>query len=121
MKKYCAEFLGTLVLVLFGTGIAVVSNGNLIATSLAFGLAIVAMAYSIGKISGCHVNPAVSIACFLDGSLDAGAVVLDRFLRHHLTHIGAARGIADIAGSAAHEGDRQLRQDNHLHQSSPPQ
>ena len=70
MRKYLAEFLGTLVLVLFGTGIAVVSNGNLIATSLAFGLAIVAMAYSIGKISGCHVNPAVSLAMYLNKKME---------------------------------------------------
>lgn len=65
MKKYIAEFIGTLVLVLFGTGIAVVSGGDLVATSLAFGLAIVAEAYVIGGISGCHVNPAVSLAMVL--------------------------------------------------------
>ncbi|MBR2678385.1 MAG: aquaporin [Bacilli bacterium] len=65
MKKYCAEFIGTLVLVLFGTGIAVVSGGNLVATALAFGLAIVSMAYVIGNVSGCHVNPAVSFAMWL--------------------------------------------------------
>ena len=65
MKKYIAEFLGTLVLVLFGTGIAVVSGGDLVATSLAFGLAIVACAYVIGNISGCHVNPAVSFAMLI--------------------------------------------------------
>ena len=66
MKKYIAEFIGTLVLVLFGTGIAVVSEGNLVATSLAFGLAIIAEAYVIGDISGCHVNPAVSLAMLLN-------------------------------------------------------
>lgn len=65
MKKYVAEFIGTLVLVLFGTGIAVVSGGDLVATALAFGLAIVAEAYVIGDISGCHVNPAVSLAMLL--------------------------------------------------------
>ena len=65
MRKYFAEFIGTLVLVLFGTGIAVVSGGDLVATSLAFGLAIVAMAYAIGSISGCHVNPAVSLAMLM--------------------------------------------------------
>jgi len=65
MKKYISEFIGTAVLVLFGTGIAVVSGGNLVATSLAFGLAIVAMAYVIGNISGCHVNPAVSLAMLI--------------------------------------------------------
>lgn len=69
MKKYIAEFIGTLVLVLFGTGIAVVSGGDLVATSLAFGLAIVAEAYVIGSISGCHVNPAVSLAMFLNKKL----------------------------------------------------
>lgn len=71
LKKYIAEFIGTLTLVLFGTGIAIVSGGNLVATSLAFGLAIVAMAYAIGRISGCHVNPAVSLAMFLDKRITA--------------------------------------------------
>ena len=66
MKKYIAEFIGTFTLVLFGTGIAVVSGGNLVATALAFGLAIVASAYVIGGISGCHVNPAVSLAMLID-------------------------------------------------------
>ena len=65
MRKYLAEFLGTLTLVLFGCGIAVVSGGNLVATALAFGLAIVAAAYAIGDISGCHVNPAVSLAMLI--------------------------------------------------------
>ena len=66
MKKYIAEFIGTLTLVLFGCGIAVVSGGNLVATALAFGLAIVASAYAIGDISGCHVNPAVSFAMLIN-------------------------------------------------------
>ena len=65
MKKYICEFIGTLVLVLFGCGTAVVTGGDLVLTSLAFGLSIVAMAYSIGNISGCHVNPAVSLAMLL--------------------------------------------------------
>ena len=69
MKKYVAEFIGTLVLVLFGTGIAVVSGGNLVATSLAFGLAIIAEAYVIGNISGCHVNPAVSLAMLISNKM----------------------------------------------------
>ena len=70
MRKYIAEFIGTLTLVLFGCGIAVVSGGNLVATSLAFGLAIVAMAYVIGNISGCHVNPAVSLAMFISKKME---------------------------------------------------
>ena len=69
MKKYVAEFIGTFVLVFFGTGIAVVSNGNLVATALAFGLAIIAEAYVIGNISGCHVNPAVSLAMLISGKM----------------------------------------------------
>ena len=69
MKKYIAESIGTFILVLFGTGVAVVSNCNLVATSLAFGLAIVAAAYVIGDISGCHVNPAVSLAMLIDGRM----------------------------------------------------
>jgi len=71
MKKYIAEFIGTLVLVLFGTGIAVVSGGDLVATALAFGLAIVAEAYVIGDISGCHVNPAVSLAMLISKKMTA--------------------------------------------------
>jgi len=65
MKKYISEFIGTAVLVIFGCGIAVVSGGDLVATALAFGLAIVAMAYVIGNVSGCHVNPAVSLAMLI--------------------------------------------------------
>ena len=69
MKKYIAEVVGTFILVFFGTGVAVISNGNIIATSLAFGLAIVAAAYVIGGISGCHVNPAVSLSMVLTNKM----------------------------------------------------
>jgi MIP family channel proteins len=65
MRKYLCEFLGTCVLVLFGCGVAVFTN-NLLAIALAFGLSIIAVAYTIGKISGCHVNPAVSFAMWID-------------------------------------------------------
>lgn len=66
MKKYLCEFLGTCVLVLFGCGVAVLSNADLVATALAFGLSIVGVAYTIGKVSGCHVNPAVTFAMWID-------------------------------------------------------
>ena len=70
MKKYICEFIGTCILVLFGCGTAVVTDGNVAVTALAFGLSIVAMAYVIGNISGCHINPAVSLAFLINGKMD---------------------------------------------------
>lgn len=79
IKKYIAEFFGTMVLVLFGCGTAVVTGGlsggagsgtlGVLAIALAFGLSIVAAAYAIGHISGCHVNPAVSLAVLINGGI----------------------------------------------------
>lgn len=70
MKKYVAEFIGTLVLVLFACGVAVVTGVDYLGTALAFGLVIVAMAYSIGNVSGCHINPAVSVGMLVAGKMD---------------------------------------------------
>lgn len=64
-KKLVAEAIGTFVLVFFACGVAAWTYGSPVATSLAFGLVIVAMAYTIGRISGCHINPAVSLGCLL--------------------------------------------------------
>lgn len=64
LKKAIAECIGTFVLVFVACGVAALTGGTLVGTALAFGLVIVAMAYSIGRISGCHINPAVSIAVF---------------------------------------------------------
>ncbi len=75
IKKAIAECIGTFVLVLFGTGTAVIGGGvegiGILGIAMAFGLSIVAMAYSIGTISGCHVNPAVSIAMFINKRMTA--------------------------------------------------
>jgi len=65
LKKAIAEFIGTFTLVFVACGVAAATGGDLVATSLAFGLTIVAMAYSVGRISGCHINPAVSLGCLI--------------------------------------------------------
>lgn len=69
MRKYIAECVGTMLLTLIACGVAVTSNVDLVATSLAFGLVIVAAAYSIGNVSGCHINPAVSVAFTVAGKM----------------------------------------------------
>ena len=68
-QKLAAEAFGTFILVFFGCGTAMVTGANIVATSLAFGLSIVVAAYTIGKISGAHLNPAVSFAMFFDGRM----------------------------------------------------
>ena len=73
MKKYVCEFIGTAVLVLFGCGSAAIAGETLgpLGIALAFGLSIVAMAYVIGNISGCHINPAVSLAMLINKKMTA--------------------------------------------------
>ena len=71
MRKYIAEGVGTMLLTLVACGIAVTSGVDLVATALAFGLVIVAAAYSIGNVSGCHINPAVSISLLVAGKMTA--------------------------------------------------
>ena len=83
MKKYLAEFIGTMVLVILGCGSAVAANallGNVgigiplaystLLIALGFGLALISMAYSIGNVSGCHINPAVSLAMLVSGKMN---------------------------------------------------
>ena len=92
MKKYICEFIGTLVLTLFGCASAAIAGEALgtLGIALAFGLSIVAMAYVIGNISGCHINPAVSLAMLINKKLsvkDFVIYVIAQFL-------GAIIGIA---------------------------
>ncbi len=78
MKKYVAECIGTCVLVVLGCGTAMLvgcdaaSGCGYLLTALAFGLTIVGMAYCVGNISGCHINPAVSLGVFMTGGIDKG-------------------------------------------------
>lgn len=107
IRKYIAEFIGTAVLVIFGCGSAVAANALLDAQgvvvplsfstliiSFAFGLVIVAMAYSIGNVSGCHINPAVSL-----GMLIAGKMSVTDFIGYVIAQIlGGIAGAAVLMG-----------------------
>ena len=77
MKKYLAEAIGTFVLTFLGCGAAVslgcseANTAAVVGTAIAFGLSVVAMAYTIGGISGCHINPAITLGCLLTGRIDS--------------------------------------------------
>ena len=95
MKRYIAELIGTMVLVLFGCGSAAVA-GEVLGTlgiAFAFGLSIVAMAYVIGDISGCHINPAFSIGMWIDGRMETKDLIMYIVFQC----IGAIIGIALLA------------------------
>jgi len=102
MKKYLAEMVGTFVLTFLGCGAAVAlgcgsDTASIVGTAVAFGLSVVAMAYAIGGISGCHINPAITLGVFLSGRMDAkdcGMYMLFQF-------IGGILAAAVLAGIIA--------------------
>ncbi|MBQ3363359.1 MAG: MIP family channel protein [Muribaculaceae bacterium] len=104
MKKYLAELVGTFVLTFLGCGAAVAlgcgaDTASIVGTAFAFGLAVVAMAYTIGGISGCHINPAITLGCFLSGRMtakDCGMYIVFQVIGAIL----AAAVLAGIVGTA---------------------
>jgi len=115
IKKYAAELIGTMILVFMGCGSAVVLGcdvfGGHLAVALAFGLAIVATAYVIGNISGCHINPAVSLAMLINKKLSvtdfAGYVIsqiIGAFAGAGLLKLIVSFGVADQTGGLGSNG-----------------
>ena len=108
MKKYIAECLGTFVLTFLGCGAAVAlgcgaDTASVVGTAIAFGLAVVAMAYTIGGISGCHINPAITLGCFLSGRMtakDCGMYMVFQVIGAIL----AAAVLAGIVGTVGADG-----------------
>ncbi|MBP5798702.1 MAG: MIP family channel protein [Prevotella sp.] len=119
MKKYFAELFGTFVLTFLGCGAAVSLNcgadtASVVGTAIAFGLSVVAMAYTIGGISGCHINPAITLGVYLSGRMNAkdcgmymlfqviGAIIAAALLALIVsTDPGLARGTATGANACA--------------------
>ncbi len=118
MKKYIAEFIGTAVLVILGCGTAMLvgcdaaAGGGYILTALAFGLVIVGMAYCIGNISGCHINPAVSLGVWMSGGMsgkDFVGYIIAQCLGAFagtgiLAAIFTAGGVTDMTGGFGSNG-----------------
>lgn len=124
MKKYIAEMIGTMVLVLMGCGSAVfagnaagaVSEGvGTLGVALAFGLSVIAMAYTIGDVSGCHINPAITLGVFLSGRMKGkeagmymlfqviGAIIASAIL-YILTTVGGHNGPTVTGSNSFGEG-----------------
>lgn len=112
MKKYVAELIGTLVLVLMGCGSAVFA-GNIAGTvgdgvgtlgvAFAFGLAVVAMAYTIGNISGCHINPAITLGVWLSGRMRTKRAMMYMLFQVVGGILGALL-LSLLMATGAHEG-----------------
>ena len=107
MKKYLAEMVGTFALTFLGCGTAVAlgcgtDTASVVGTAIAFGLSVVAMAYTIGGISGCHINPAITLGVFLSGRMsfkDCGMYMLFQVIGA----VVAAAALAGILGTAIGE------------------
>ena len=104
MKKYLAEMVGTMVLVLLGCGTAVSLNcgadtASVVGTAMAFGLAVVAMAYTIGGTSGCHINPAITLGCLLSKRISGKDAVMYIIFQIIGAFIGSAILYALVASS----------------------
>ena len=111
MKKYLAEMVGTMVLVLLGCGTAVslncgVDTASVVGTAMAFGLAVVAMAYTIGGISGCHINPAITLGCLLtkrisgkDAAMYMIFQVIGAFIGSAILYAIVSTATTDFAGT----------------------
>lgn len=99
MKKYFAELIGTMVLVLMGCGSAVFSGSiagtvgegiGTVGVALSFGLSVVAMAYTIGNISGCHINPAITLGVWLSGRMSGKDAIMYMIFQIIGAFIGSA-------------------------------
>src|SRR5580698_9319947 len=92
MKKYAAELVGTFVLVFGGVGSAVIAGSHIgfVGVAFAFGISLLAMAYAIGPISGCHINPAVTLGIFVAKKINAKEAVLYMIAQVVGAIIGAA-------------------------------
>lgn len=102
MKKYFAELVGTFILVLFGVGTAVIAGDKvgILGIAFAFGLALIGAAYGIGTISGCHINPAVSLGVYVAGRMSIKDM-LGYWVGQFIGAILAAWVLAAIVGGVA--------------------
>ena len=100
MKKYMAEFIGTCVLVLMGCGAAALAGGTIswLGVSLAFGLSVMVMVYAIGPISGCHINPAITLAMLVNKKISGKDAILYMVFQI----LGAFLGILILWAIAGH-------------------
>ena len=106
MKKYLAELIGTFVLTFMGCGTAVAlscgaDSASVVGTAVAFGLSVVAMAYAVGGISGCHINPAVSLGMFFCGRMglkDCGMYMLSQVIGAFLAAAALACVTSTVVG-----------------------